>query len=281
MKSLKFVKIHGIGNDYIYIDGINSTINKLSDLSIKISNRHFGVGSDGLIALLPSQKADFRMRMFNADGSEAEMCGNGIRGLAKMIHDHGFSKKKQLTIETLAGIMELELTLKDNKVSMVTVDMGEPILEREKIPMIGEPGHVIEETIELEDSVKFELTAVSVGNPHAIIFVEDVDNFPIEKYGSLIEKHPLFPSRINVEFVKILSSNEAKQRTWERGSGETMACGTGATAVTVAGALTGRLDSQSTIHLLGGDLMIRWDKQTNHLFMTGPATEVFKGEWFY
>ncbi|HRX14677.1 MAG TPA: diaminopimelate epimerase [Spirochaetota bacterium] len=281
MKSLKFVKIHGIGNDYIYIDGINSTINKLSDLSIKISDRHFGVGSDGLIALLPSQKADFRMRMFNADGSEAEMCGNGIRGLAKMIHDHGFSKKKQLTIETLAGIMELELTLKDNKVSMVTVDMGEPILEREKIPMIGEPGHVIEETIELEDSVKFELTAVSVGNPHAIIFVEDVDNFPIEKYGPLIEKHPLFPSRINVEFVKILSSNEAKQRTWERGSGETMACGTGATAVTVAGVLTGRLDSQSTIHLLGGDLMIRWDKQTNHLFMTGPATEVFKGEWYY
>ena len=281
MKSLKFVKIHGIGNDYVYIDGINSTINKLSELSVKISDLHFGVGSDGLIALLPSQKADFRMRMFNADGSEAEMCGNGIRGLAKMIHDHGFSKKKQLTIETLAGIMNLELTLKDNKVSMVTVDMGEPILEREKIPMLGEPGQVIEETIELEDSVKFELTAVSVGNPHAIIFVEDVDNFPIEKYGSLIENHPLFPSRTNVEFVKVLSSNEAKQRTWERGSGETMACGTGATAVTVAGVLTGRLDSQSTIHLLGGDLMIRWDKQTNHLFMTCPATEVFKGEWYF
>ncbi|MDA3899487.1 MAG: diaminopimelate epimerase [Spirochaetes bacterium] len=278
---MKFLKIHGIGNDYVYIDAITNSISKPSEIAVKISDRHFGVGSDGLILLLESKKADFKMRMFNSDGSEAEMCGNGIRGLAKMIFDHGFSKKKQLSIETLAGILELDLIIHDNKVSQVTVNMGEPILEREKIPMIGEPGHVIDETIELEDSVKFEVTTVSVGNPHAVIFVEDVDNFPIEKYGPLIENHPLFPARINVEFVKVVSQNEAHQRTWERGSGETLACGTGATAVTVAGVLSGRLDSQSTIHLRGGDLMIRWDKPSNQLFMTGGATEVFKGEWFY
>lgn len=281
MKSLKFIKLHGIGNDYVYIDGINNTISKPSEIALKISDRHFGIGSDGLILLLPSKKADFRMRMFNSDGSEAEMCGNGIRGLAKMIHDHGYSKKKQLKIETLAGILELDLEIENSKVEMVTVNMGEPRLERDQIPMIGEPGQVVDEVLELEDSVRFDITCVSMGNPHAVIFVEDIENFPIEKYGPLIENHPLFPSRTNVEFVKVINKNEAIQRTWERGAGETLACGTGASAVTVAGVISGRLDSQATIHLKGGDLMIRWDKLSNHVYMSGNAVEVFKGEWYY
>lgn len=280
MKSLKFIKMHGLGNDYVYIDGINNSITKPSDLAIKISDRNFGVGGDGMILLLASKKADFRMRMFNADGSEAEMCGNGIRCIAKMIYDHGFSKKKRLSIETLAGILELDLLLKENKVSEVTVDMGEPILERNEIPMIGNAGTVIDEVLELDDKVKFNITAVSMGNPHIVIFIDDAEHFPLEKYGPMIENHPLFPARTNVEFVQVVAPNRAIQRTWERGSGETLACGTGASAVTVAGVLTEQLDSQSTIELKGGTLRIRWDRETNHLFMTGPATEVFRGEWY-
>jgi diaminopimelate epimerase len=281
MKSLKFIKIHGIGNDYIYVDAIHNTLSKPGEIAEKISDRHFGVGSDGLILLLESKTADFKMRMFNSDGTEAEMCGNGIRGLAKMIHDHGFSKKKKLKIETLAGILELDLHLKNNHVDSVTVDMGEPILNRSQIPMVGEEGNVIEEVLELDDTVKFTITAVSMGNPHVVIFVEDVDHFPLEKYGPMIENHQLFTNRTNVEFVKVSAQNEAFQRTWERGAGETLACGTGACAVTVAGVLTGKLENQSTIHLLGGDLQIDWNKASNHVYMTGNATEVFKGEWYY
>ncbi|MFW6364846.1 MAG: diaminopimelate epimerase [Spirochaetota bacterium] len=281
MKTLKFIKLQGIGNDYVYIDGIRNQLTKPGEIAKKISDRNYGVGGDGMIVLLPSKKADFRMRMFNSDGSEAEMCGNGIRGLAKMIYDHGFSKKKHLEIETLAGVLELELSLDGKYVDTVTVDMGEPRLERSLIPMIGDPGNVVDETIELNDSVKFDITALSMGNPHAVIFVEDVEQFPIEKYGPMVENHQLFPNRTNVEFVKIISKTEAVQRTWERGSGETLACGTGASAVTVAGALTGRLDSQALIHLRGGDLRIKWDRVSNHVYMTGPAREVFRGEWYY
>lgn len=281
MKSLKFIKLHGNGNDYVYVDGIHNNLTKPAEIAKKISDRNFGVGGDGMIMLLPSKKADFRMRMFNSDGSEAEMCGNGIRGLAKMIYDHGFSKKKQLNIETMAGVLELDLNVKDKHVDTVTVDMGEPKLERSRIPMIGDPGNVVDETLELDDTVKFDITAVSMGNPHAIIFVEDLEHFPLEKYGPMVENHQLFPNRTNVEFVKIINKGEAIQRTWERGSGETLACGTGASAVTVAGVLTERLENEALIHLSGGDLHIRWDRLSNHVFMTGPATEVFKGEWYY
>ncbi len=279
MKSFPFIKMHGIGNDYVYIDAINNRIQHPEELAPKISDRHFGVGGDGLILLLPSEKADFRMRMFNADGSEAQMCGNGIRCLAKMIHDHGFSEKKILAIETLAGIKEVSIEVKNRKVVLATVDMGAPRIERSEIPMIGEPGSVIEEDLELDDGVKFQITAVSMGNPHCVIFVEDVENFPLAKYGPMIENHPLFPERTNVEFVEIISPTEARQRTWERGSGETLACGTGASAVTVAGSLARKLEKKVQIHLSGGDLSINWDVITGNVYMTGTAEEVFRGEW--
>lgn len=280
MKAIPFIKMQGIGNDYVYIDAINNKIPHPEETAVKISDRHFGVGGDGLILLLSSQRADFRMRMFNADGSEAEMCGNGIRCLAKMIYDHGFSEKKELAIETSAGIKEVSLEAKNKKVLSATVDMGGPKIERGEIPMIGDPGTVIDEELELDDGVKFQITSVSMGNPHCVIFVEDVDNFPVSKYGPMIETHPLFPEKVNVEFVEILSTGEVRQRTWERGSGETLACGTGASAVTVAGSLSRKLDRKVLVHLRGGDLNINWDVITGNVYMTGEAVEVFRGEWY-
>lgn len=276
---IKFIKMQGIGNDYIYIDARKQTIKNPEKLSIKISDRHFGVGSDGLILILNSKKADFRMRMFNSDGSEAEMCGNGIRCFAKYIYDHGLSGKKKISVETKAGVKHLDLTLKNKKVASVKVDMGEPILQREKIPMSGNPGQVINETLTLEDGVKFEITAVSMGNPHVIIYVEDVKNFPVEKYGPMIENHDLFPNRTNVEFIQILNNAEVIQRTWERGSGETLACGTGASAVTVAGVLTGKTARKIILHLSGGDLNTEWNEKDSHVYLSGPAVEVFQGVW--
>jgi len=275
---IPFTKLHGIGNDYIYINAIKHTVKNPKRLAIAMSDRHFGVGSDGLILILPSQKADFRMRMFNADGSEAEMCGNGIRAFAKYVYDHKLTKKTNLSVETLAGIKYLTCTLKNGKVHSVTVDMGQPILLRDKIPMIGNPGMVIEEEIHV-DGVKFPITAVSMGNPHAVIYVEDVKNFPVEKYGPMIENHELFPKRTNVEFVEIVNEKEVIQRTWERGSGETLACGTGASAVTVAGVLTKKTARKLKVHLTGGDLTIEWNEKNNHVFLTGPAEEVFEGVW--
>jgi diaminopimelate epimerase len=232
---VKFTKMHGIGNDYIYIDARSTAVRHPEKLAVAMSDRHFGVGSDGLILILKSETADFRMRMFNADGSEAEMCGNGIRCFAKYVYDHGLIKNKRISVETLAGVKHLDMQVKNKKVETVRVDMGEPILQRERIPMSGNPGMVIGEALSLEDGVRFEITAVSMGNPHAVIYVEDVKNFPVEKYGTMIENHDLFPNRTNVEFVQILNEGEVIQRTWERGSGETLACGTGASAVTVAG----------------------------------------------
>jgi len=275
---IPFTKLHGIGNDYIYINAIKHTVKNPKRLAIAMSDRHFGVGSDGLILILPSQKADFRMRMFNADGSEAEMCGNGIRAFAKYVYDHKLTKKTNLSVETLAGIKYLTCTLKNGKVHSVTVDMGQPILLRDKIPMIGNPGMVIEEEIHV-DGVKFPITAVSMGNPHAVIYVEDVKNFPVEKYGPMIENHELFPKRTNVEFVEIVNEKEVIQRTWERGSGETLACGTGASAVTVAGVLTKKTARKLKVHLSGGDLTIEWNEKDNHVYLTGPAEEVFEGVW--
>jgi diaminopimelate epimerase len=275
---IPFTKLHGIGNDYIYINAIKHPVKNPKKLAIAMSNRHFGVGSDGLILILPSQKADFRMRMFNADGSEAEMCGNGIRAFAKYVYDHKLTKKTNISVETLAGIKHLQCTVKNGKVHTVTVDMGEPILLRDKIPMIGNPGTVIEEELHV-DGVKFLITAVSMGNPHVVIYVEDVKNFPVEKYGPMIENHELFPKRTNIEFVQIVNEKEVIQRTWERGSGETLACGTGASAVTVAGVLTKKTARKLKVHLSGGDLTIEWKEKDNHVYLTGPAEEVFEGVW--
>ena len=275
---IPFTKLHGIGNDYIYINAIKHPVENPKKLAIAMSNRNFGVGSDGLILILPSDKADFTMRMFNADGSEAEMCGNGIRGFAKYVYDHGLTKKTTIEVETLAGIKQVRCIVKNGKVHTVTVDMGEPILLRDKIPMIGNPGTVIEEDLHV-DGVKFSITAVSMGNPHVVIYVEDVKNFPVEKYGPMIENHELFPKRTNVEFVQIVTGKEVIQRTWERGSGETLACGTGASAVTVAGVLTQKTDRRLKVHLKGGNLAIEWNNKDNHVYLTGPAEEVFEGIW--
>jgi len=279
IKMLKFIKMHGAGNDYIYIEDFKQDITTPSKLAIEMSNRNFGVGSDGLILILKSKTADFKMRMFNSDGSESEMCGNGIRCFAKYVYDHKLTDKDKIDIETGGGIKHLELKIKNSKVDSVKVDMGEPILQRERIPMIGEPGMVINENLHLPDGVTFSITSLSMGNPHAVIFVEDAENFPVAKYGPIIENLNLFPNRTNVEFVQILSGKEVIQRTWERGAGETMACGTGASAVTVAGVLTKQTERKITVHLKGGDLKTEWNEKSNHVFLTGPAVEVFKGEW--
>ena len=275
---IPFTKLHGIGNDYIYINAIKHPVENPKKLAIAMSNRNFVVGSDGLILILPSDKADFTMRMFNADGSEAEMCGNGIRGFAKYVYDHGLTKKTTIAVETLAGIKQVRCMVKNGKVHTVTVDMGEPILLRDKIPMLGNPGTVIEEDLHV-DGVKFSITAVSMGNPHVVIYVEDVKNFPVEKYGPMIENHELFPKRTNVEFVQIVTGKEVIQRTWERGSGETLACGTGASAVTVAGVLTEKTERRLKVHLKGGNLAIEWNNKDNHVYLTGTAEEVFEGIW--
>jgi diaminopimelate epimerase len=242
-------------------------------------DRHYGIGADGLILIMKSVKADFKMRIFNSDGSEAEMCGNGIRCFAKYVYDKGLTSKKNMTVETLAGIQVLELFLKNKKVDKVTVDMGEPILLRERIPMLGEPGMVIDEILQLDDGAKFNITSLSMGNPHVVNFVEDIENFPVEKYGRMIENHSSFPKRTNAEFVKVLNEDEVIQRTWERGAGETLSCGTGASAVTVACILNKKTKRKIKIHLSGGDLITEWNEKDNHVYMTGPAVEVFDGTW--
>ena len=276
---IKFTKLHGIGNDYLYIDARKIPVRNPEKLAVQMSDRHFGAGADGLILILRSSKADFAMRMFNADGSEAEMCGNGIRGLAKYVYDHGLTKSRELSIETLAGIKRLDLSVKNRRVDSVRVDMGEPILQRERIPMTGEPGMVINESLPLEDGVRFAVTALSMGNPHSVIYVEDVSKFPVEKYGPMVENHSLFPNRTNVEFVQVVNEGEVIQRTWERGSGETLACGTGASAVTVAGVLNKRSSRSILIHLSGGDLHSEWREDDNRVYITGPAVEVYEGLW--
>jgi len=276
---MKFTKMHGAGNDYIFIEDFKQSIKNPSKLTIEMSNRNFGVGSDGLILILKSKKADFRMRMFNSDGSESEMCGNGIRCFAKYVYDHRLTKKDKIAIETKGGIKFLELKIKSGLVNSVKVDMGEPIFIREQIPMIGDPGMAVNENIRLLDGVSFAITSLSMGNPHAVIFVEDVENFPVSKYGPMIENLNLFPNRTNVEFVQVLSKKEIIQRTWERGSGETLACGTGASAATVAGALTMQTERKITVHLKGGILKTEWNEKDNHVYLTGPAVEVFNGVW--
>lgn len=276
---MKFTKMHGAGNDYVYINGFEEIVADPVALAIALSNRQFGVGSDGLILILPSQCADLRMRMFNSDGSEAEMCGNGIRCVAKYAYDHRLVSQQQITVETGAGIRTLQLfTGAGGKVERVKVNMGRPRLTRGEIPMTGEPdAQVVNQQLVALDRT-FHITAVSMGNPHCVIFVDNVAEFPLEKYGPAIEKHPLFPNRTNVEFVEVLSPNEVRQRTWERGAGETLACGTGASAVCVAGVLNGLTERSILNHLSGGDLQLDWTEQ-GHIDMTGPAVEVFTGEY--
>lgn len=281
---MKFTKMHGAGNDYVYVDCFADPVpTDPARLAVEISDRHRGIGADGLILIRPSQVADARMQMFNADGSEAEMCGNGIRCVAKYVFDHQICPKKDLKIETGAGILALELTLKNAKVDQVRVDMGPPRLDPKEIPttLTGNSGgsdRVIEQSLIVEGR-EFLVTAVSMGNPHCVIFVDIADDDLVLNWGPKIECHAAFPARTNVEFVEIVSKSVVRQRTWERGSGETMACGTGASAVCVAGVLTGRTEPIITNHLLGGTLILEWDQTSNHVFKTGPATEVFTGTW--
>jgi diaminopimelate epimerase len=276
---MKFTKMHGAGNDYVYVDCFAEEVSDPGAVAIKVSNRNFGIGSDGLILIMPSQVADVRMRMFNSDGSESEMCGNGIRCVAKYAYDHGIVTKKEISAETGAGILTLQLfTGADGKVDRVRVNMGVPRLTKTEIPMLGEPAdaRTVNEPLNILHTV-FHITTVSMGNPHCVIFVDDVESFQVEKYGPLIENHHLFPRRTNVEFVQIISPSEVRQRTWERGAGETLACGTGASAVCVAGVLNGLTEKRILNHLSGGDLELEW-ADDGFLYMTGPATEVFSGE---
>ena len=274
---IKFTKMEGLGNDYVYMDAINQKIENRPELARFVSNRNFGIGSDGLILIEKSEVADFKMTMFNSDGSQAEMCGNGIRCVAKFVYDKGMTDKTTLKIETLAGIKILELNVEDGKVKTVRVDMGEPILEAEKIPVISTEKPVKNLILKAQDK-EFRFTCVSMGNPHAITIVDDTESFDVKKYGEELEVNEAFPRRANVEFVQIVDKNTIKMRVWERSAGETLACGTGACATAVACNLNGLTDREVTIKLLGGDLKIEWNAENNHVYMTGPATTVFEGE---
>ena len=276
---MKFTKMQGIGNDYVYVNCLQETIENPSELAKKISDRHYGVGSDGLIMINPSDKADFEMEMYNADGSRGEMCGNGIRCVAKYVYDYGLTDKTSISVETLAGIKYLDLTVEDGKVVLVKVDMGKPMLRPEEVPVVSEKEEVIDEPITV-DGQEYRMTCVSMGNPHAVVFIDqDVKEFPLETVGVKFENHERFPKRVNTEFVNVLDRHTAQMRVWERGSGETLACGTGACAVAVACALNGLTEDEVTVKLLGGDLQIKWDREKNTVYMTGPAEVVFEGEW--
>ncbi len=276
---MKFTKMHGAGNDYVYVNCFEEALSEPpQQLAVKISDRRFGVGADGLILVEPSQHADARMRMFNADGSEAEMCGNGIRCVAKLVHDHGICRQPSLAIETGNGVLQVDLQIANGLVEQVTVDMGQPKLEPELVPTTLASQPVVDFKANFAGH-ELAVTCVSMGNPHCVIFVPQAHDELVLGVGPLIEKDPRFPRRTNVEFVEVISAGELRQRTWERGSGETWACGTGASAVCVAGVLTGRSHRQVLIHLRGGDLRLHWDETSNHVYMTGGATQVFTGVW--
>ena len=273
---MKFTKMHGLGNDYVYVNCFEEKIDNPPAVARFVSDRHFGIGSDGLIMINPSKTADFEMEMYNADGSRGEMCGNGIRCVAKYVYDYGLTDKTQISVETLGGIKYLYLTVEDGKVSLVKVDMGKPELEADLIPIISEREQVIDEPIEV-DGKEYHMTGVSMGNPHAVIYVDDVKGLDLEKIGPKFENHERFPKRINTEFVHCIDRQTVEMRVWERGSGETLACGTGACAVAVSSILNNLTDTQVTVKLLGGDLQIEWDREKDRVFMTGPATVVFDG----
>lgn len=300
---MKFTKMHGLGNDYVYVNCLEEQVENPSETARRVSDRHFGIGSDGLILIRPSNEADFEMEMYNADGSRGEMCGNGIRCLAKYVYDYGLTDKTSISVETLGGIKHLDLTVEDGKVALVRVDMGKPELRAEAIPIICE--RVTEECVMDEDSVlggeavseyrgeekckqviddpivvdgmEYQITGVSMGNPHAVVFLEDVKELDIEKIGPKFENHERFPRRINTEFVRVIDRETIEMRVWERGSGETLACGTGACAAAVASILNGLAGRKVTVKLLGGDLLVEWEKETGNVYMTGPAVTVFEG----
>ncbi len=274
---MKFTKMQGCGNDYVYVDCTKSTLDHIPDIAIKVSDRHFGIGSDGLILIKPSEKADFMMDMYNNDGSRGKMCGNGIRCVAKFVYDKGLTNKTTLQIETLSGIKELKLTVENGKVTYVTVDMGTPITDPAAIPVISDKEIIKKEPIIVGDK-EYEITCVSMGNPHAVVFVEDTKNLPIETIGPLFEHHGIFPERVNTEFIQVIDRTHINMRVWERGSGETLACGTGACASVVACIMNRLTEDEVTVTLLGGDLYIRYDREKNTVFMTGPAVTVFEGE---
>jgi diaminopimelate epimerase len=276
---MRFTKMHGLGNDYVYVDCVNGPpVRDPASVAVKVSDRHFGIGGDGLILICPSEVADARMRMFNADGSESEMCGNGLRCVAKFVHDHGIGRKPQLKLETGRGVLTVDLEVSNGKAERVRVNMGTPILKSADIPttLPGDPPVDVEFTA---GGTSYRGTCVSMGNPHVTIYVPDVKAVPLEAVGPSIEHAPVFPRRINAHFVQVHSTSEVTMRTWERGSGITLACGTGACAVCVAGVLTGRTGRKLLAHLPGGDLELEWSEADGCVYMTGPATEVFTGEW--
>lgn len=275
---MKFTKMHGIGNDYVYVNCLKETVENPSEVSKIVSDRHFGIGSDGLILIKPSEVADFYMEMYNADGSRSAMCGNGIRCVAKYVYDYGLTDKTEVDIDTAAGIKHIVMTLKDGKVEKVRVDMGEPILKPELVPVIGEGDMLVNEPIMVAGE-EYHMTCVSMGNPHAVVFLdEDVKNLEIEKIGPKFENHERFPERVNTEFMNVIDRHTMNLRVWERGSGETWACGTGTCASVVAAVLNGLTERKVLVHLLGGDLEIYWNEEDNHVYMTGPAATVFDGE---
>lgn len=277
---MKFTKMHGCGNDYVYVDGAREKIpaERKSEVVKFLSDRHFGIGGDGVIFINPSDVADFEMEMYNMDGSRSEMCGNGIRCVGKYVYDHGLTQKTSLTIVSCGKIKYLELTVEDGKVTKVRVNMGSPILEAAEIPVVAEKSPVVDTPITV-DGKEYRMTCVSMGNPHAVVYVDEmIDDETMAKIGPLFEHHERFPRRVNTEFVKVLSRERVQMRVWERGTGETLACGTGACAVTVASILNGLTEDSITVELLGGNLEIFWDRKENVVYMTGPATTVFEGE---
>ena len=275
---MEFTKMQGLGNDYVYVNCFKEKIENPSEMAVKVSNRHFGIGSDGLILIKPSEVADFEMEMYNADGSRGEMCGNGIRCVAKYVYDYGLTDKTSISVETLGGLKYLDLTVEHGKVTLVKVDMGTPILKPELIPIVAKGETVIDEPI-MVGGKEYHMTGVSMGNPHDVVFMDDIKNLEIEKIGPLFENHERFPNRINTEFVNVIDRHTAQMRVWERGSGETLACGTGACAVAVACILNGLTENTVTVKLLGGDLRIEWDREKNTVYMTGPAEVSFDGVW--
>ncbi len=276
MASLRFTKMHGIGNDYVYVDCFSQTVRDPAAVARRVSPRRTGIGSDGLILICPSDTADCRMEMYNADGSRGEMCGNGIRCVGKYVYEHGIARRESLRVETDAGTKSLNLHVAGGRVDRVTVDMGAPILDGPRIPVAAE-GRVIDSPL-LVGGAQYRITCVSTGNPHCVVFLPDVDDLPLAEIGPQFEHHPFFPQRVNTEFIKVLGRGELRMRVWERGSGETAACGTGACAAVVAAALNGRTARRAVVHLNGGDLEIEWDASNDHVLMTGAAEEVFNGE---
>lgn len=281
-KALRFAKLEGLGNDYLFTEDSPKNPQRAARL---LCDRHYGVGADGLVLIMPpddKNEADFQIRIFNPDGSEAEMCGNAIRCLGKYLYDRGNTKKQEIKVQTLRGIIPCILMVRDGRVYRVKADMGEPILERAKIPMVCAAGEeekkVLKEKIYLEDHNTFEFMAVSMGNPHVVIWVDDVDNFPVQKYGPMIENYSLFPNRTNVHFIQMVDEDHIKQRVWERGVGETLASGTGACAAVVAGVLSGKIKRKAKVELRGGILEIYWSEKDNHVYMTGPCKDVFEGQ---